>query len=330
MAEWALCFISKIDLSTASRVLDVGCRDGVISSHLASTHKSTIFSAIDQNLQKIQIAKNHYQLPNLSFEHENPAGFRINNQYDIVTSFSCLHWQTNKLAVLKNIYSALKPGGKAYLQFFAQHGHPKNDRFLYETAYSPKWKPYFNQFSPAYSESSLGQFISLLSAVGFIVQRAEFQNYPSKFSHQDQLIEWLGTWATHKHKVPKHKQEIFLSETVDNYLNWHSLSKANSFFYYEYLLEITCQKPDEKSETKTDFHQLYRFTIREQFVLKHYLQGKSAKEISSIAPVSAKTVEFHLANIKKKLNCVRRSDLYKCALKSGFIDLVFSNDFPYS
>ena len=37
----------------------------------------------------------------------------------------------DKYQVLKNLYQALKPGGKAYLQFFVLHGRPKNDRFIY-------------------------------------------------------------------------------------------------------------------------------------------------------------------------------------------------------
>lgn len=64
-------------------------------------------------------------------------------------------------------------------------------------------------------------------------------------------------------------------------------------------------------------------TPKEIAVLKHFLQGKSAKEISEIILVSSKAVEFHLANIKNKLNCHRRSEIFQAAITYGFIHLIF-------
>ncbi len=150
--DWALNFINKIDFSSSHNVLDVGCRNGLVSGYLAERFNQLNFIAIENCADNIQLAKDNYTYPNLTFENACPESFYSTNQYDAVISFSCLHWINNQFKVLKNIYQALKPGGKAYLQFFGSHGRPKNDRFLYQTANLPKWKPYFNPFKPNYSK----------------------------------------------------------------------------------------------------------------------------------------------------------------------------------
>jgi DNA-binding CsgD family transcriptional regulator len=63
------------------------------------------------------------------------------------------------------------------------------------------------------------------------------------------------------------------------------------------------------------------FTPHEVHVLKYFLKENSAKEIALLNSVTAKTIEFHLARIKEKLN--RRSQIYQAAILHGFIHLIF-------
>jgi ubiquinone/menaquinone biosynthesis C-methylase UbiE len=77
--------------------------------------------AIDNIKTEIQQAKMH-QLPNLTFEKVDALDLEFTDTFDAVISLSCLHWISNKYQVLKNIHRALKPDGKAYLQFCVLHG----------------------------------------------------------------------------------------------------------------------------------------------------------------------------------------------------------------
>lgn len=65
------------------------------------------------------------------------------------------------------------------------------------------------------------------------------------------------------------------------------------------------------------------FTPREISVLSCYLRGYTAKQIASLLHLSAKTIESHIANIKIKLHCEKRSDIYDKAFEIGFIELLF-------
>lgn len=59
-------------------------------------------------------------------------------------------------------------------------------------------------------------------------------------------------------------------------------------------------------------------TAREFEILKLIAMGYSGKEIANTLHVVLKTVETHVSNIKRKLGCMRRSDLVKYFLKCPY------------
>lgn len=324
LTHWGMSFAKKFDLNDFKTILDIGCRQGHITASLATHHPQQQFVAIDNFPDQIEKAQDKQQ-NNTHFEIADALDLPYYQNFDAVVSFNCLLWIKDKQKALYNIYQALKPGGKAFLQLFALHGRHKNDRFLYRTALADTWQSYFKGFTTDYYETSLGEFYALLQNVGFIIHRIEFTRYETTFEHGDFLREWMGSWASHKNAVPLKKQTLFMQETVDSYLNYHQFVPDAPFPYYEYLLEIVCEKPisDEKPLPSCYTYTDFILTAREAFVLKHFLLGKTAKETALKSDISAKTVEFHLAKIKEKLNCHRRSDIYQAALQYGFIHLIF-------
>lgn len=60
-------------------------------------------------------------------------------------------------------------------------------------------------------------------------------------------------------------------------------------------------------------------TEREREVLILLAQGKTYRQIAEMLFISAKTVDFHRANILRKLNLASRADLTKYAVQRGLI-----------
>ncbi|MBA3535035.1 MAG: helix-turn-helix transcriptional regulator [Tatlockia sp.] len=65
------------------------------------------------------------------------------------------------------------------------------------------------------------------------------------------------------------------------------------------------------------------FSLREAQCLHYFFNHYSAEKTAEKLCISKKTVEFHLAKIKEKLNCQKRSELTNYAIDYGFIDLMF-------
>jgi DNA-binding NarL/FixJ family response regulator len=60
-------------------------------------------------------------------------------------------------------------------------------------------------------------------------------------------------------------------------------------------------------------------THREREVLKLLADGKTSKEIAALLYISLRTVQNHRANIMRKLNFKRTTDLVKYALQKGYV-----------
>jgi DNA-binding CsgD family transcriptional regulator len=64
-----------------------------------------------------------------------------------------------------------------------------------------------------------------------------------------------------------------------------------------------------------------RLTVQETACLRWCKEGKTNWEIGSILGISAKTVEFHLANAMRKLGAVNRITAVVTGIKRGIIPL---------
>jgi SAM-dependent methyltransferase len=326
--QWGKDFADTLPLDSLSDILDIGCRRGLISAHLARKYPKQKFVAFDNEMNEIAHA-NDIHLPNLNFDIADALQLDYQNHFDAVVSFHCLLWIQDKQRVLRNIYRALKPGKKAYLQFFILHGRLKNDQFLYQTSAQSKWKSYFKKFSPTYFETTFSEFSGLLQSTGFLIHKMGIVRHQTLFSHSEELHQWMKSWASHQDRIPLRKRDHFLQEATEAYLSFHHFNYDESFPYYEYFLEVECEKPEDLLISHQQNLFQYKnviFTRNEAKVVKFFLQGKSIKEIAQTISVSNKTVEFHLGNVREKLGLRLRSELYQAAMEYGFIHLLFNFD----
>ena len=60
-------------------------------------------------------------------------------------------------------------------------------------------------------------------------------------------------------------------------------------------------------------------TIREREIVKLIAEGKSSKEIGELLFISSRTAQHHRANILRKLNLKKTTDLVKYAIQKGYV-----------
>jgi DNA-binding CsgD family transcriptional regulator len=72
-----------------------------------------------------------------------------------------------------------------------------------------------------------------------------------------------------------------------------------------------------KTSEKVDIHSLTR---RELEILKWLKEGKSSWEISMILNIGESTVNFHVTNIMRKLNVMKRTQAVAVAVQNKLIE----------
>jgi len=59
---------------------------------------------------------------------------------------------------------------------------------------------------------------------------------------------------------------------------------------------------------------------REAECMRYIIQGKTARETADLLMLSHRTVESHIARVKEKFDCNRKSELIEMLLNSNFSD----------
>ena len=61
---------------------------------------------------------------------------------------------------------------------------------------------------------------------------------------------------------------------------------------------------------------------KETVCLFYFIRGKTVREISDILFLSPSTIEFHLNNIKEKMNCRKKAVLIEKAIENGYMNFI--------
>ncbi|MBV6434775.1 MAG: Ubiquinone biosynthesis O-methyltransferase [Bryobacteraceae bacterium] len=103
------CFAAR--LARQKRVLDIACGSGYGSAELAAVAGAV--TGIDISSEAIAYAREHYTLPNLTFEC-SPADAipRTDQSYDLIVAFEVIEHLENASALLAEARRLLSPGGQ--------------------------------------------------------------------------------------------------------------------------------------------------------------------------------------------------------------------------
>ena len=106
---------------SGKKVLEVGCGIGTAAQTFAEN--GAIYDGIDISSRAIELAIQRFKVFNLQgkFIVQNCETMQGESVYDLVYSFGVLHHTPNIHVAIKNIWSALKPGGTFKLMLYSKH-----------------------------------------------------------------------------------------------------------------------------------------------------------------------------------------------------------------
>lgn len=205
--------LSTLTLSGDEKVLDIGCGDGYLTSLIAE-HVSDA-TGIDLSPSMIDFASDHYK--NAHFRVLNAIDLDYDSQFDLVTSFTTLHWIPDQLAVLKGIERALREGGKMIVDMPTSLPKPMLQA-VQERMASQKWSAYFEDFSPGWRFFSAGEYEELLEEAHLQPSKIVQIPVPHIFPSKQAFMGFLKQWFPYLRPLPQDQKLVFLEEVVDRYL----------------------------------------------------------------------------------------------------------------
>lgn len=242
----AIDFIQELQLSATSAILDIGCGDGKITASFAKSIPKGSVIGIDISPSMIQTAKTTFSdWNNLTFELQDASNIHFDNQFDLITSFTVMHWVLNQSQALKSFAKALKAEGKLYIQM--PIGLPTSmEEALKITLAKHEWASYFSNFSAPWKFYQPNEYRELLINAHLnpikleVVKKHEF--FPSRALFHDFLKQWFPYLRT----LPIEKKDLFLSELLDTYLKIQPIDNQGRVSFIVDRLEVIATKQGAK------------------------------------------------------------------------------------
>lgn len=119
--QWILEDLDKNYGLNPIRILDLGCGNGRIWRRFLETHSSVQVVGLDTDILAIKAGrKNYANNPQMNLRVSD-AQLPITEEFDLVVALSAVEHVVDRPAFLKTVWSALKKGGRAYLNYDVGH-----------------------------------------------------------------------------------------------------------------------------------------------------------------------------------------------------------------
>jgi trans-aconitate methyltransferase len=235
-------FMQGVQFKGTETILDVGCGDGKITSTMAKAVPQGLVFGVDISPSMIQVAKDAFlNQKNLSFYVEDAAKIHFDQKFDLITSFTVMHWVLNQVEALQGFEKALKPGGKLWIQMPTRL--PKAMQLAVEkTISNERWKSYFVQFSPPWRFYQPDEYRTLLVDAHFIPTQLDVVINHEYFPSRTVFHNFLKQWFPYLRPLPADQKDLFLTDLLDTYLSILPVDEQGRVSFIVDRLEVKATK----------------------------------------------------------------------------------------
>lgn len=192
-------------------VLDVGCGDGKITEEIWKTRiPKGIIVGVDPSISMIEFANRNFSREGVCFSIGKASEILYKAHFDVITSFSSLHWEPKQKDALLGFKRALKPGGAILLAIPGPD--PTLGNALQKVCAHPKWSSFFQGYVPPGRVWKPNEYAQLLLDTGFQIRKIELVDRPYLFDKPEDYKHFVEAMLPHLSRVPKDKQNDFLDE----------------------------------------------------------------------------------------------------------------------
>lgn len=234
------------ELTGNESILDVGCGDGKITADFAATYPFSNVVGIDSSPEMIAYASRTYpkaQYPNLSFACMDARSLSFKDEFDLIFSNAVLHWVDDHRAFLKGANLALHAGGRLIISCGGKGNAAGVLQVFADLIVRDAWSIYFNSFFDPYFFYSDLEYSQWLQESGFECDWVEL--VPKDMTHlgKEGLAGWIrSTWMPFTNCVPESKQNYFIAEFADLYLERFPLDDNGLAHVQMVRLEVDARK----------------------------------------------------------------------------------------
>jgi SAM-dependent methyltransferase len=176
--------------AAGERVLDLGCGNGELTALIQSQGADVLGLDGDAGM----IARARERFAGVRFEQADAQDFELANEppFDAVFSNAALHWMKKPAAVIANVRSVLRHGGR----FVAEFGGGANVAHVIESVRAARRALGLGEPASPWFYPSTAEYATLLEHGGFFVRRIECFDRPTPLEPGEAgMAEWFGMFG---------------------------------------------------------------------------------------------------------------------------------------
>lgn len=240
--HFAMKMLSNIPFSPSSRVLDIGCGDGMISNEIAQIVTEGCVIGTDISEAMIGHATKKYsEQDNIRFVQMDAARNFFRNQFDVVTSFNCLHWVSEQEKALSGIAHAAVSGAQIVL--LLSHRKSQYHQVLETICTSEKWAVFFKDYKNPRSFFDIKYYKHLLINSGLEVISLIEEEMTYFYQTPNELKEFFNASSAQIKLIPDYLKESFLNDFSNAFLEQVNLNNFKEIPVSFRCLQIIARKP---------------------------------------------------------------------------------------
>lgn len=220
---WARECVEMLAIYGNERVLDVGCGDGRVTAMIAKKVPRGCVLGVDSSSAMVERASVKYpanQNANLEFRVRDARDLGFVEEFDWIVSFSALHWVKDHRMLLRGSSSALKPGGKLFLQFGGKGNVPEVLEATEKTLEDSRWADRFRGFEFPWVFLGPEEYTPWVLEAGLIPIRVQLVPKTVVHPDADSVKAWFRTAHSlpYVERLPEGQREHFLDRIAEEYV----------------------------------------------------------------------------------------------------------------
>ncbi|MFJ1269977.1 trans-aconitate 2-methyltransferase [Legionella lytica] len=253
--NFAMKMLSKISFNSNSRILDIGCGDGVITNEIATIVSEGCVIGTDISDAMIEHAAKVYNgQRNVRFIQMDATQNIFRHQFDIITSFNCLHWVSDQRSAILGIAKAATDG--AQIALLLSHRKSLYHLVLDKVCASDKWAFFFKDYISPRSFFDVANYESLLVESGLKVINIEEEEMTYYYQTPNDLKEFFSAAGSQIKLIPDDLKENFLNDFVNEFLNQVSLNDFDEIPVSFWCLQVVASKPYPTNKKSQEIYDL--------------------------------------------------------------------------
>jgi trans-aconitate methyltransferase len=215
--EWAMQAIDSYPWTGCERTLDVGCGDGKVTAALSKRLSQGIVIGADISSAMVKYASKsfrHSDHANLLFMRADALDLPFTEQFDVVTSFTTLHWVLDQATALRQIKQCLVENGLALL--LLPEKSPANlARLCDQLVANEKWAAFFPSYSCPRIYFTKAEYEILLEDAGLLPCSIDILETEMIFPDKEGIRHWIRPCVTFIDHLSPEAQIAFIDDLTD-------------------------------------------------------------------------------------------------------------------